>query len=90
MRVAEAALAVETARLWTNRAADLAEAELLEPDAIVAYVNLARSAVERSGLAVQELVHRSVGLASFMRPHPISASRATSPPTSTSRRPTVR
>jgi alkylation response protein AidB-like acyl-CoA dehydrogenase len=34
-------------------------------------VNLARLAVERAGLDLMELVHRSVGLQGFMRPHPI-------------------
>jgi hypothetical protein len=37
----------------------------------VAYVNLARLAVERAGLDLMELVHRSVGLQSFIRPNPI-------------------
>jgi hypothetical protein len=34
-------------------------------------VNLARLAVERAGLDLMELVHRSVGLPGFMRPNPI-------------------
>ena len=40
-------------------------------DAIVAYVNFARLAVERASLDLLELVHRSVGLQAFMRPNPI-------------------
>jgi hypothetical protein len=40
-------------------------------EAIVAYVNFARLAVERAGLDLLELIHRSVGLQSFMRPGPI-------------------
>ena len=72
-RVGEAGIAVETARLWVARAAEMAEkaspAEAAE--AVVAYVNLARLAVERAGLMLMERVHRCVGLQSFMRPHPI-------------------
>ncbi|WP_407645423.1 acyl-CoA dehydrogenase family protein [Geminicoccus roseus] len=68
-RLGQAAIQVETARLWVERAAG---AEHL-PDAeqAVAYVNLARLAVERAGLDVLELAHRSVGLAGFMRTHPL-------------------
>lgn len=40
-------------------------------DRIVAYVNLARLAVERTGLDLMELAHRSVGLRGFIRPNPI-------------------
>lgn len=69
-RLGHAAIAVETARLWVERAAMLAE-EASASDLIVAYVNLARLAVERAGLDLMELVHRSVGLQAFMRPHPI-------------------
>jgi alkylation response protein AidB-like acyl-CoA dehydrogenase len=72
-RLGEAAIAMETARLWVQRAAVITEdAHGVGPaEQIVAYVNLARLAVEKAGLALMELVHRSVGLQSFMRPHPI-------------------
>ncbi len=72
-RLGEAALAVETARLWVERAATVAEvpSETSGADRIVAYVNLARLAVERAGLDLMELVHRSVGLQGFVRPNPI-------------------
>jgi alkylation response protein AidB-like acyl-CoA dehydrogenase len=70
-RLGEAAMEVETARLWVERAAALAEAEDGDAEAAVAYVNLARNAVERAALALLQLVHRSIGLASFMRPSPI-------------------
>ncbi len=72
-RLGEAAIAVETARLWVERAAAIAESasQAGGADRIVAYVNLARLAVERAGLDLMEIVHRSVGLAGFMRPHPI-------------------
>jgi alkylation response protein AidB-like acyl-CoA dehydrogenase len=70
-RLGDATLAVETARLWVERAADIAEGPQHQPERTIAYVNLARIAVERAGLALIELVQRSVGLQSFMRPNPI-------------------
>src|SRR4051794_117358 len=73
-RTGEAAVATETAKLWVTRAAELAEQDdngRRDPAQVIAYVNLARSAVERAGLDVLELVHRSVGLAGFLRAHPI-------------------
>jgi alkylation response protein AidB-like acyl-CoA dehydrogenase len=72
-RLGEAAIAVETARLWVEQAARMAheEASLRAPEQIVAYVNLARLGVEHAGLTLLELAHRSVGLQSFMRPSPI-------------------
>jgi len=72
-RLGQAALAAETARLWVERAAEVAEdlSMARSPEQIVAYVNLARLAVERSGLDVLELAHRSVGLQAFVRPNPI-------------------
>jgi alkylation response protein AidB-like acyl-CoA dehydrogenase len=70
-RLGHAAMAVETARLWVERAALLAETGDAPDDAIVAYANLARLVVERAALDLIELVQRSVGLASFMRPNPI-------------------
>jgi alkylation response protein AidB-like acyl-CoA dehydrogenase len=72
-RVGQAAIAVETARLWVDGAAAMAEnfQDNRLPGQIVAYVNLARLAVEKAGLELMELVHRSVGLQGLMRPHPI-------------------
>lgn len=70
-RVGEAAIAVETARLWVERAAHKAEIHAADADATVAYVNLARLVVERAGLDLLELAHRSIGLASFMQANPI-------------------
>ncbi len=74
-RMGEAAIAAETAHLWVRRAAEMAEAggRVRDPETIAAYVNLARSAVERAGLDTLELVHRSVGLAAFLRTHPIES-----------------
>jgi alkylation response protein AidB-like acyl-CoA dehydrogenase len=70
MRVAEGALAAETARLWTRHAA-LMSAQSDKAERVVAYVDLTRLAVERAALAVLDLVQRGVGLTAFMRPHPI-------------------
>ena len=72
-RLGEAAIATETASLWVGRAAALAAegTSARSPDQIVAYVDLARLAVERTALDLLELVHRSVGLQGFMRPDPI-------------------
>jgi alkylation response protein AidB-like acyl-CoA dehydrogenase len=70
-RLGEAAIAVETARLWVERAAHFAEIDNAKPDLTVAYVNLARTAVERAALTMLDLAHRSIGLTAFMRPNPI-------------------
>jgi alkylation response protein AidB-like acyl-CoA dehydrogenase len=63
--------AAETARLWVSQAGLMAEARTASPEHLVAYVNLARGAVERAGLEVMETVTRSVGLQALMRPHPL-------------------
>jgi alkylation response protein AidB-like acyl-CoA dehydrogenase len=70
-RFGQATMALETAALWVERAAIVAETGEHPADSVVAYVNLARSAVEREALRLMELVHRSVGLAAYMRPNPI-------------------
>ena len=73
-RLGQAAMATETGRLWVERAAEIADEALgsaRSSDQVVAYVNLARLAVERAGLDLMQLVQRSVGLQGFMRPNPI-------------------
>ena len=72
-RLGEAAMAVETARLWVAQAASITEAPLgsRAPEQLVAYVNLARLAVEAAALDLMQLVQRSVGLQAFLRPNPI-------------------
>lgn len=74
-RMGEAAIAAETARLWVEHAAALAEADDAgTPGAgerAVAYVDLARCAVERAGLEVMQLVQRSIGLSAFLRTSPV-------------------
>ncbi|WP_375465144.1 acyl-CoA dehydrogenase family protein [uncultured Methylobacterium sp.] len=70
-RLGRAATAAETARLFVERAARFATAESVDPESVIAYVNLARGAVERAGLDVIELAQRSVGLAGFLEDHPL-------------------
>jgi alkylation response protein AidB-like acyl-CoA dehydrogenase len=72
-RVGRAAMAVETARLWVAQAATITSAPLgsRPPEQLVAYVNLARLAVEAAALDLMQLVQRSVGLQAFLRPNPI-------------------
>jgi alkylation response protein AidB-like acyl-CoA dehydrogenase len=72
-RLGQAAIAVETAALWVERAAAFAEetASSHAPERIVAYVNLMRIAVETAALELMHLVQRSVGLKAFLRPDPI-------------------
>ncbi|MCJ2125334.1 acyl-CoA dehydrogenase family protein [Methylobacterium sp. J-077] len=69
-RLGEGVIAAETARLWVTRAAAIVGEEG-DPDGIIAYVNLARLAVERAGLDLLELAQRSVGLQGFLRDHPL-------------------
>lgn len=69
-RLGEGVIAAETARLWVARAAAIVGDEG-DPDGIIAYVNLARLAVERAGLDLLERAQRSVGLQGFLRDHPL-------------------
>ncbi|MBS7702177.1 acyl-CoA dehydrogenase family protein [Chelatococcus asaccharovorans] len=70
-RAGEAAIAAETARLWVQRAALMAENPEGEAEAKVAYVQLARLAVERAGADVIARAHHAIGLPGFMRPHAV-------------------
>jgi len=72
-RLGGAAMAIETATLWVAQAAFITEAPLgsRAPEQLVAYVNLARLAVEAAALDLMQLVQRSVGLQAFLRPNPI-------------------
>ncbi|MDP4006426.1 acyl-CoA dehydrogenase family protein [Methylobacterium sp. NEAU K] len=70
-RLGEGVIAAETARLWVARAAAAASELEGDGDGIVAYVNLARFAVERAGLDLLERAQRSVGLQGFLRDHPL-------------------
>lgn len=64
-------IAQETARLWAERAAQNAEADDGDPGAMVAYVNLARLAVEAACLDALRHIQASLGLAAFIAPHPV-------------------
>lgn len=68
-RLGEGAIAVEGARLWVERAARTVRDGELSPERIVAFVNLARLAVEKAGVDVLQLAQRSVGLQGFLRGH---------------------
>lgn len=64
-------IAQETARLWTAAAAHRAEASEAPAADRVAYVNLARIAVEAACLDAMQLAQRALGLAAFLRPNPV-------------------
>ncbi|MGT2478040.1 acyl-CoA dehydrogenase family protein [Methylobacterium oryzae CBMB20] len=70
-RLGEGAISVAGARHWVERAARIVAEDELAPDRIVAFVNLARLAVEKAGLDVLQLAQRSVGLQGFLRAHPL-------------------
>ena len=70
-RLGRAAQLTEGARLFVAEAARIAAREAGTPEAVIAYVFLARGAVERAGLDVIELAQRSVGLQGFMEAHPL-------------------
>ena len=64
-------IAQETARLWTDAAAQRTEAGEGSVAGRVAYVNLARIAVETACLDAMRLSQRALGLAAFVRPNPV-------------------
>jgi alkylation response protein AidB-like acyl-CoA dehydrogenase len=69
-RFGQVVLAHETARLWLREAALRACLEDREPEAVVAYVNLARLAVEAACLDAMRHTQRSLGLGAFIAGHP--------------------
>jgi alkylation response protein AidB-like acyl-CoA dehydrogenase len=69
-RLGNAMIARETSRLWVRNAARIAEDKRAEPREAVAYVGLARIAVESACLDVMRLMQRSLGLSAFRRGHP--------------------
>lgn len=68
-RLADLAIACETGRLWVEAAASRVEADGAG-EGEVAYVLLAREAVERACLSAIETVDRLIGAASFFDGHP--------------------
>jgi alkylation response protein AidB-like acyl-CoA dehydrogenase len=70
-RLGEALIALETSRLWLGRAAQIAEGPGGDPAHIVAYVGLARIAIEAACLDAMRLVQRSLGLSAFRHGNPV-------------------
>ena len=69
-RLGHAMIARETSRLWVRNAAHIAEDQRADSGEAVAYVGLARIAVESACLDVIRLVQRSLGLTAFRHGHP--------------------
>jgi hypothetical protein len=71
-RLGGAAMSVETARLWVAQAAGISEAPLgsRAPEQLVAYVNLARLAVEAAALDLMQLVQAFSRAPSLPSPEP--------------------
>ncbi len=69
-RFGQLVMTYETARLWTNQAALRACLEDDTTETIVAYINLARLAVEAACLDAMRLTQRGLGLGAFMAGHP--------------------
>jgi alkylation response protein AidB-like acyl-CoA dehydrogenase len=70
-RLAHCGAALGTALFWIEEAVRRFADDGLDPEAVVAFVNLTRLVTERSALEVIERVQRGVGLAAFLRPNPI-------------------
>jgi alkylation response protein AidB-like acyl-CoA dehydrogenase len=70
-RLAEAVMRLETGRLWTEKAATLAEDPTANAGEIVNYVGMARLVVEQVGLDIITLAQRSVGLRGLLESCPM-------------------
>lgn len=70
MRFGQTVIAHETGRLWLLQAALQAESAAEPGEDAVAYVNLARTAVEAACLDAMRLIQRSLGLSAFMQGSP--------------------
>jgi alkylation response protein AidB-like acyl-CoA dehydrogenase len=70
-RLGTAMIECETCCLWVRRAARIAEEPTADPDEAVAYVGLARIAVETACLDAMRLVQRSLGLSAFRHGNPV-------------------
>lgn len=69
--LADAAMGVETGRLWTLSAAMRAETGDGIVDDAIAYVGMARLVVERASMEIIDLAQRSIGLRAMMTGDPI-------------------
>ena len=70
-RLGSAMIACETGRLWVRRAARVAEDRIGDPDRVIAYVGLARIAVETACLDAMRVAQRSLGLSAFRLGNPV-------------------
>lgn len=70
-RIGSAMIACETSRLWVRRAARIAEDPSADSETAVAYVGLARIAVEGACLDAMRLMQRSLGLGAFRSGTPV-------------------
>jgi alkylation response protein AidB-like acyl-CoA dehydrogenase len=70
-RIGSAMIACETSRLWVRRAARIAEDPGADSETAVAYVGLARIAVEGACLDAMRLMQRSLGLGAFRSGTPV-------------------
>jgi len=69
-RFGQVVMAYETSRLWMREAAQRACLEDDTAEAIVAYINLSRLAVETACLDAMRFTQRSLGLSAFMASNP--------------------
>ena len=70
-RMGTAMIACETGRLWLRQVAQAAEDPDVAPARAIAYVGLARIAIETACLDAMQLVQRSLGLSAFRRGNPV-------------------
>lgn len=70
-RLGDILIAAETASLWADKAARVAESGDASAGDVAGYVNLSRIAIEGACLDAMRLVQRSLGLAAFVRPNPV-------------------
>ena len=70
-RFGDMLIAQETARLWTWQAAQCAETAAAPAAEQVAYVNLARIAVEAACLDAMRHAQRALGLSALVQPNPV-------------------
>jgi alkylation response protein AidB-like acyl-CoA dehydrogenase len=69
-RLAQAFIAQETASLWIKKAALMTEEATDPTEDIVAYVNLARGAVETAAFDIIQIAQRSLGIAAMLESNP--------------------
>jgi alkylation response protein AidB-like acyl-CoA dehydrogenase len=70
-RVGEMTLALHGARQWLAGAVQPLAVAGSQPQQLVHYARMCRSAIEQAGLNVLQLAQRCVGAQGFLRPHPL-------------------